>query len=215
MNAAMTLAPNSFGRLAQDATESAATRLADERGYLRRVALKRLRDEHLAEDAVQDTLVAAMQAIGRFEGRASLRTWLVAILRNKINDLLGRGQHEISGMDASLETPSDEDGSEEFYDERGGWHPGSAPHSWDDPAQAAQNRQFWQVLESCLAELPPRSAEVFRLREIQGESIADICKQLSISASNCSVVLFRARSHLRAALETRWFAASPRQPLAR
>lgn len=206
MNASLQIDAPGLSRLPPRSDQGAAlARLAGERGYLRRVALQRLRDDHLAEDAVQDTLLAAMQAIGSFEGRASLRTWLVAILRNKVNDLLGRSRRELPMGEVDPREDGDDEPGDEHFDDSGAWQAGAAPRSWGDPALAAQNHQFWQVLEACLAELPARSAEAFRLREIHGESTAEICARLGISPSNCAVMLFRARSHLRAALETRWF----------
>lgn len=182
--------------------------LAAERKYLRRVAFRRLRDEHLAEDAVQETLIAALKAIARFQGRASLRTWLVAILRNKINDLIASNRREVSGMEQQIDVGSDRDADHptDEFDECGTWREASAPQAWADPQSAMQSRQFWTVLDDCLSQLPGRTAEVFRRREVEGEEIADICAALGITASNCSVMLFRARTHLRAALQERWFA---------
>lgn len=184
--------------------------LESERPYLLRVALLRLRDRHLAEDAVQETLVAALRALPDFGARSSLRTWLVAILRNKINDLLAcRGRWVLACELAG--DAGDDAAAEQFFDDAGHWSQAMAAGSWGRPEPAMQQREFWQIFQRCLDELPPRSAEVFQARELLGESVAEICARLGISESNCAVLLHRARLRLRASLEQRWFAGK-REP---
>ena len=161
--------------------------LARERKYLFMFAMMRLRDPDLAEDAVQDTLVAALQSLDRFEGRSSIRTWLVAILRNKIADMMSKRGREVSA-DEMLDSLSEE--TDEGFDERGHWDPEAKPRSWSSPEQALERDQFWGVFEQCLKIMSPRIGEVFVLREVMGESIGDICKNLEITEANCSVMLY-------------------------
>lgn len=179
--------------------------IAGEQAYLFRYAITRVRDRDLALDIVQDTLVAAMEAVERFQGTSSVRTWLIAILRNKIIDAL-----RLRGRSVSLESEAhEEDAIDEWiegqYDAQGHWTPEHSPAAWANPDSALENARFWTAFERCLEHLPPRIAEVFVLREVLGESIPDICKILEISASNCSVMLFRARMRLKDCLDANWF----------
>jgi RNA polymerase sigma-70 factor (ECF subfamily) len=176
--------------------------LARERKYLFAFAMVRLRDPDLADDAVQETLVAAWRAADRFEQRCTLRTWLVTILINKIADLKARQGREIP-VEEIVESSGDDD--DPWFDETGRWQPEAMPHPWSSPEKAVEQREFWGVFERCLQAMPPRIGEVFVLREVLGESIEDICKALDISASNCSVMLFRARASLRSCLQQKWF----------
>lgn len=175
--------------------------LAQERKYLFMFAMMRLRDADLAEDAVQETLVAALQAVDRFENRSSIRTWLVAILRNKIADMMAKRGREVSA-DEMLDSLSDDD---DWFDERGHWDAEAKPKAWSNPEASLEQSQFWAVFEQCLKIMSPRTGEVFVLREVMGESIDDICKNLEITETNCSVILFRARARLRTCLEQNWF----------
>lgn len=181
--------------------------LARERKNLFMFAMMRLRDADLAEDAVQETLVAALQSLERFESRSSIRTWLVAILRNKIADMMSKRGREVSA-DEMLETLSED--TDAGFDERGHWEPEAAPRSWSNPEKSLEQTQFWGVFEQCLRIMSPRTGEVFVLREVMGESIEDICKNLEITETNCSVILYRARARLRTCLEQNWFGGGGR-----
>lgn len=177
--------------------------LAKERKSLYAYAMMRLRDPDLAEDAVQETLISALQSLDRFEQRSSVRTWLMAILRNKIVDLLRSRGRELTLLDDEEPEPDDD---EAFFRPDGHWDSSTAPRPWSHPEAAMEQREFWGVFEQCLRLLPARTGEVFFLREIVGEPIEAICKNLAISSTNCSVMLFRARARLRACLEQKWFA---------
>src|SRR5574340_976765 len=176
--------------------------LAQERKYLFIFAMMRLRDADLAEDAVQETLVAALQALDRFESRSSIRTWLVAILRNKIADLMSKRGREVSA-DEMLDALADD--GQQWFDESGNWEPEARPTAWSSPEKSLEQSEFWAVFDLCLKAMSPRVGEVFVLREVMGEAIADICKSLDITETNCSVMLYRARARLRACLENNWF----------
>lgn len=179
--------------------------VASERRYLYLYAMVRLRDPDLAEDAVQETMVAALEALPRFEGRSSLRTWLVTILRHKIADLLQqRGREATVGDDGDdYQTPDEK--LEALFQKNGQWQEATRPRAWNHPEAALEQREFWQIFESCLRVMPARIAEVFMLREILGEAIDAICKSLAITETNCSVMLYRARMRLRGCLEHNWF----------
>lgn len=174
--------------------------------YLFRYAIFRLREAGAAEDAVQETLLAALQSYNRFNGSSSERTWLVGILKHKIVDLyrrIGRGP-EISCVDAA---GYEELGVFEKSGEWAGhWLPNCAPTNWQLDAYATlERKEFWETLDRCLGELPKRMATAFILREIDGFSSEEICDLLSLSHSNLWVMLHRARLKLRNSLEAEWF----------
>ena len=174
------------------------SRLQEERGYLLRYARLQLREPQAAEDAVQETLLAALAGEAGFGGRSNLRTWLTGILKHKIVDAIRRSSRE-----APL---ASEDGAEEFdarFDERGHWR--EFPPAWSDPDAALGEKQFFATLEECLARLPQKTARVFMMREHMGFETGEICKELGITSTHCWVLLYRARMALRECLEVNWF----------
>jgi len=178
-------------------------RIEAHRPYLLRYALLQLRDASAAEDAVQETLLAALQT-SSYEGRSSLRTWLTGILKHKIIDHLRRQSRE-----APLERPDDEpqhghaDVSEALFADDGHWL--NMPSEWGAPDRSLESSQFWKIFELCVQAMPARTARVFVMREVMELTTEEICKELGVSATNCWVMLHRARLSLRECLETRWF----------
>jgi RNA polymerase sigma-70 factor, ECF subfamily len=173
------------------------------RPYLLRFALAQLRDRSTAEDAVQETYLAAIQGADRFAGQSALRTWLIGILKHKIIDQMRRTARE-----PRLESLGDEARTEDldaFFGEDG--HFLEPPGEWEGPDKALQERRFFEALERCLEGLPKNTARAFMLREVMGLETGEICKELGVSASNCWVLLYRARMALRACLEKTWFLA--------
>jgi RNA polymerase sigma-70 factor (ECF subfamily) len=167
--------------------------------YLYRFALGQLRDPDLAQDAVQETLLAALKGGGSYQGRSAVRSWLTAILKHKVVDIQRARSREVP-----LEPDERADDAEDdAFQADGHWL--HAPTDWGDPDKALEQRQFWATFESCLAGLPERAARAFTLREIHGESIEAICAALEITPSNCWVMLHRARARLRGCLDRRWF----------
>ena len=177
--------------------------LAQHRPYLLRYALQQLRDEVQAEDVVQETLLAALQ--GQFSGQSSLRTWLTGILKHKIIDLIRKQSREAPLPGANSNEDDTLDDFDALFDQRGHWTSEDQPHSWQQPNVAFESRQFWRVYEACAQLMPKRLALVFSMREVMEMDIDEICKSLSISATNCSVILYRARMSLRLCLDKNWF----------
>jgi RNA polymerase sigma-70 factor (ECF subfamily) len=174
--------------------------LAEHGDYLYRFALVRLRDEHLAEDAVQETLLAAMQGAG-FSGKASPRTWLTGILKHKIIDQFRRAKRE-QPLEEEVGDEMLEPGMDEFFADNDHWD--EAPVSLGDPARLAEQTQFWKVMQGCLERLPKQLARLFMLREIEEKENEEICKELDISPTNAWVMLYRARMGMRKCLEINW-----------
>lgn len=177
------------------------TELEAMRPYLVRYASLQLRAREAAEDAVQDTLLAALAGESGFSGRSSLRTWLTGILKHKIVDAIRRGLRE-RPADMEQEAAFDE-ALEGLFDEKDHWR--EHPQPWADPDRALQSRQFMAALEQCLAGLPARTAQVFLMREHLGLETNEICKELGLTPTHCWVMLHRARMALRECLGAGWF----------
>ncbi len=177
--------------------------LAVLRGDMVRFATLQLRDATAAEDAVQEALAAALSGRERYAGRAQLKTWVFAILRNKIIDVLReRIRHPTQSYDEGTGVDDELDAA---FDRRGFWHKAERPVDWGQPEMELENGQFWRVFEACLTYLPENIARVFMMREMLGLNTSEICAELSISESNCWVILHRARMRLRSCLEENWF----------
>ena len=166
--------------------------------YLRRFARSRMRDEDLAEEAVQETLLAALESSERFGGRAKLRTWLTGILLHKIHDEFRRGARE------GLHRHAHDEGAD-----------GSAPPPEESvaspdggPDHALHCRQLRAAIDRALAQLPPRQKEAFLLKEVAGLETAQLQGLLGVNTGNVWVLLHRARAHLQAALSREGFSVA-------
>lgn len=182
-------------------TMTLESQLAQHQGYLLRYARLQLRNDAWAEDAVSETLLAALAKPQSFGNRSQLKTWLVGILKHKVIDILRQRQREVS-LDAG-----DGDGGEELdaLMFKADGHFASRPAEWGDPEQALKSRQFFEVLETCAEKLPAAMARVFMMREWLELSSEEICKELQLTPTNLYVQLHRARLRLRECLELNWF----------
>ncbi len=168
-------------------------------------AALRVRNRAIAQDLVQETFLAALRAKSSFAGRSSERAWLFGILRNKLIDYYRLQGREIPLAD--LEAPLPEEQGAFGADGLGkdGWLKAVAPKAWETPEESLVSKEFQEVLKGCLSRLPTKVAQVFLLREIDGVSSDEICKDLGVSPNNVWVMLHRARMALRRCLEARWF----------
>ena len=171
------------------------------RAYLLRYASLQLRNAALAEDAVQDTLLAALTGQQRFAGRSAVRTWLVGILKHKIVDAIRKQSREVPVAGG----PGDARHAEfdALFRADGHWQDPQA--DWGNPEQTLHQKEFFAVLEACLAKLSKQTAQVFMMREHLGTPTDEICKVLEITSTHCWVMLYRARMSLRACLQQKWF----------
>lgn len=168
-------------------------------------AVTRVRDRAIAQDLVQETFLAAIKASGNFAGRSTERSWLFGILRNKLADHYRRQSREITIADLESPFPEEQGAFGESGPGKDGWVMKLAPKAWETPEGTLVSKEFQGVLKCCLAELPDKIARVFLLREIDGVSSDEICKDLGLSPNNLWVMLHRARMGLRRCLETNWF----------
>ncbi len=170
-------------------------------GYLHRFALMKLRDDELAKDAVQDTLVAALENRASFAGKSTLKTWLTAILKFKVIDTIRRQARE-----PAFSSLADNDGEdiEDWLEDETSPFTQTAP-VWERPESAFEEKEFWRIFEAGLGLLPGKTQRVFVMRDVMGNTTEEICKELKITETNCWVILHRARMGMRQYLNDNWF----------
>ncbi|MDE2151696.1 MAG: sigma-70 family RNA polymerase sigma factor [Betaproteobacteria bacterium] len=171
------------------------------RPTLMRLALLQLRNPTWAEDAVSETLLAAMEGVSRFANQSKLQTWVVGILKNKVIDQLRLHQRECAYAAAD-----DDDIEEAIYASDG--HFRDMPAEWGLPDQAVRQSQFLKVLEGCMDALPGQLGRVFLMREWLEFDTPEICQELGLSSTNVWKMLSRARLRLRQCLQAHWFSPS-------
>ncbi len=169
------------------------------RPQLLRFARTQLRNDAWAEDAVSDTLLAALEKPQAFAGGSQLKTWLVGILKHKVVDQLRRHTREAT----VLTTDDEADLDDLLFDDSGHWR--QMPETWGKPEASLNERQFLEVMEACMEKLPATQGRVFLMREWLELSSDEICKELAITSTNLWVLLHRARLRLRDCLQTNWF----------
>ncbi len=178
--------------------------IAELRKKMLKFAMLQLSDPHLAEDAVQEALIAALKNADSFHRRSALKTWVFAILKNKIADVLRQKtrRSEVSQLSTDVEG---DDSLDKLFNARGFWQADEKPVTWSEPMESVQNGHFWLVFEACLEHLPESQARLFMMREFIQLDTAEICETLKISTSNLHVMLYRSRLRLRECLENNWF----------
>jgi len=177
-------------------------RLVAARPRLLSFARLHLRDNALAEDAVQEAIMAAIEKDASFAGRSGYETWVFGILKYKILDTM-RFQKQ-QGRLQPLDGESDDDAIDRQFQENGRWHEHARPENLGNPDKVFENEHFWRVFDACMIMLPDNIARVFSLRELMGLSTEEICRALDIKENNCWVILHRARLRLRACLQQGW-----------
>jgi RNA polymerase sigma-70 factor (ECF subfamily) len=157
-------------------------------------------DEGLAEDLVQDTLIAVVQQADSHRGDSSLTTWATAILKNKVADWYRSPARR--RFEPLAEAHSEGTGDHGLFDGQGQYL--EAVPAWQQPENQVERRQMVTVLENCVNCLPARSGRVFMMREWLGFETAEVCEQLGLTAENCRTMLHRARTALRMCMQRRW-----------
>jgi RNA polymerase sigma-70 factor (TIGR02943 family) len=174
--------------------------VAASRNYLIRFARLQLRNDAWAEDVVAETMLAALEKPASFHGKSSLNTWLVGILKFKIIDCL-----RANTRDVALSTNTDEDLELEDLLFIADGHFKGDPYEWPNPESALTSKQFLEVLDVCIEQMPATMGRVFLMREWMEFSTDEICKELKVSSANVWVLLHRARLRLRECLQIKWF----------
>ncbi len=194
--------------MSSTAVLSFEAQLIDSRNYLLRFARLQLRNETWAEDAVSETVLAALAKPQAFGNRSQLKTWLVGILKHKIIDTLRHHKREACTLDAHEDSDAD---PLDFIAFKADGHFSETPADWGNPEQQASSRQFMEILEACASKLPPTQGRLFLMREWLELTSEEICKELALTPTNLYVQLHRARLRLRECLELNWF-ARPKSP---
>lgn len=176
--------------------------IARHAGALLRLAMTFMKDRHLAEEVVQDTWVAALEHLTTFEGRAPLRTWLFHIVANKARTRLGREGRStpfsaLAGQDEGEEPAV----SPDRFSQGGTWKEPPEPWSEENLERLAQGVETRAAIERAIASLPEAQRAVITLRDVEGLETEEICNLLGVTVSNQRVLLHRARSKVRQALE--------------
>lgn len=154
----------------------------------------------LAEEVVQETWLSVLQGIDRFEGRSSLKTWIVGILLNRAKTCAVREGRSIpfSAMAEELKEPTVE--FERFLSANDHW--ASPPKSWGrDAEQLLLARETSAVIQKAIDDLPSNQRLVITLRDVEGWTPPEVCNLLAISDTNQRVLLHRARAKVRRAFE--------------
>ena len=174
--------------------------------YLYCYALARVRDAAVAEDLLQETLLAAIGCYQNHEGRSSERTWLIGILKHKVVDYFRRIARTPEFQLGSDDEREELDWFEKAGPWQGHWREDQAPVNWPvDTATLLESREFWKIFHRCLSRLPRQMAIAFTLREIDGLGTTEICEILNVSQNNLWIILHRGRAKLRHLLEAEWF----------
>jgi RNA polymerase sigma-70 factor (ECF subfamily) len=165
---------------------------------LLRFAKSKLRNVALAEDAVSETVLAALNLGPRFTSQSQARAWMFGVLRHKLVDELRQQGRESPSGDLAPELDT-EDGA---WRGAGFWCGGRA--ATDDPEQSCRQRQFLELLARCCDRLPPTQARAFIMWEVRGLEAGAICGQLDVTEPHLWVLLHRARQRMRDLLTPHW-----------
>lgn len=195
----------------EEASLVAALRRGDESAFvtlveryhlmLVRLALPYVGDDEHAEEVAQETWLEVVRGIHRFEGRSRLSTWLCAIVVNRART---RGAREARSIPfSSLDGPDSASEAQGCFDEAGWWaSAANAPRPWPrSPEQQALSREAQACAAMAIAALPALQRQVITLRDVEGWSAAEVCAMLEVSEANQRVLLHRARSRARNALD--------------
>jgi len=172
--------------------------------YLFRYAMHRVSQRAVAEEVVQETLLAGLQSVESFDGRSTLRTWLTSILRHKIGDHFRRdGREPVSAGLDQLERWADG-----LFSSRGKWC--AVPPRFKWPKSPDEQSELLVALRDCLEKLPAHTAEVFVLHDHRRVPPEELAASIGISAGSLAARMYRARLALRSCLEQNWFAGECR-----
>ena len=195
-------------RLRDGDEDAFSTLVAAHHASMLRVARLYVRSHATAEEVVQETWLAALRGLERFEGRSSLKTWLFRILVNiartrAVRDARVLTFSEVANSEAARDELAVDPG---LFQGKDGEHPGhwvaSQPRAWrDSPDRNLLGEELFAHLERSLADMPESQRLVITLRDIEGWSSTEVCNALEISETNQRVLLHRARSKARRALD--------------
>jgi len=177
--------------------------------YLFSLAMLKTCNKELAEDLVQETFFSAIKAKENFKGTSSEKTWLTAILKNKIIDHY-RKKNVLKETGSYLADTEQNFHNAFFSDEEdnfGHWTKEAAPRDWkiSGADNILNNKEFFKILQYCIEKMPSKLVPVFLAKFIDEEEAEMICKEFNITTSNYWVIIHRAKVLMRSCLERNWF----------
>ena len=156
---------------------------------------KRVTDKTIVKDILQETFIAAWKSSSSFKNNAAEKTWLFAILKNKLIDYYR--------LQAKVGTESFENSY--FFDNADHWTEKGAPKTWENYNVSLNRKEFYQVLVICKGKLSPVQQLAFTMKYVEEYEADFICKVLKITTSNYWVIVHRSKLQLRSCLEKNWF----------
>lgn len=173
--------------------------MADHADTLYRYSLRCLNNEELCKDMIQETFLAAWRNMDNYRSEASVKNWLFVILKSKITDHFRKAHTQLVG------SITEEHNDHIFFDEHDHWRKGMYPKQWSvDFSNNIESKEFLKVFQSCGRKLKELQNTVFVMKYVDGLESEEICKELSLTASNYWVLIHRAKVQLRACLEKNW-----------
>jgi RNA polymerase sigma-70 factor (ECF subfamily) len=176
--------------------------VAREHSWLVRLARSIVRDQAIADEVVQDSWIAVIRALGSFEGRSTLRTWMATIVLNRAKTAAVRGARTVAVASLGADPLEEEDSVDRSrFGKVGFWS--KPPELWHEgtPEALLDQRQVLEAIGASLEDLPDNQRAVLTLRDLEGWSSEEVCNALGLSESNQRVLLHRARAKVRTALE--------------
>jgi RNA polymerase sigma-70 factor (TIGR02943 family) len=170
--------------------------------YLYAYTITRISDYEQAKDLVQETFLAALEKVNTFESKSSERTWLTAILRNKIVDVYRKKSTVLVTTDIHQ---AEQEQADFFNADDGHWNAERAPRSFGiDDHDPVIKKEFNQILQKCMQKLPVLWLSVFTMKHIDDLTTDIICMELKVTAANFWVIIHRTKLNLRACLQKNW-----------
>lgn len=164
-------------------------------------SFSRLNDREAAKDLVQDTFFSAYKNLNQYRGEVQEKSWLFAILKNKIIDYYRSKSRSMVRM-----PEGDVIEENAMFDENGHWTTSGLPSVWSsDLKDGLEQKEFYVVLDNCRKKLPEMQNIVFSMKLLDEYPASQICKELGVSASNYWVLMHRAKLRIRKCLEMNWF----------
>jgi len=168
--------------------------------YLYAFAIRRVNNEELAKDLVQETFLAALEKSKTFRGDSSERTWLTAILKNKVIDVYRK---KSSGLRKEVAEATEE--QQGFFEDDGHWRAEHRPLEFGlEHTDPLVNKELNSILQMCIKKMPALWMAVFTMKHIDDEETEFVCTELKVSPANFWVIMHRAKLNLRACLQKNW-----------
>ncbi len=176
--------------------------------YLFSIAILKTNQRETAEDIVQETFMSAVKSLPAFKGESSEKTWLTAILNNKVIDYY-RKKDILKNTETYLQE-TEQSFNNNFFESanapNGHWIKTAVPERWTKSAdEAIMKADFYKIFEYCIDKMPPKLIPVFVSKFVDEKKAEEICKELDISPSNYWVIIHRSKILMRKCLETNWF----------